>query len=81
MLIKGHYKDTGEPIYLSGVGMSMYIGVSLAIVGMFTESLLGLIDYYHKNTGKCCGRKSLRQDRHKIKVSRTNLVSHETPST
>jgi hypothetical protein len=37
---EGHYKETGEPIYLSSGGMSMYIGVALSVVGMATDSLL-----------------------------------------
>jgi len=53
---EGHYNSTGEPVYLSGVGMSMYVGVSLAIVGMLTESLLGLVDYYREHGCHCCGR-------------------------
>jgi uncharacterized oligopeptide transporter (OPT) family protein len=34
---EGHYGHTNEQPYLSGVGMTMYAGVALSIVSMFTE--------------------------------------------
>ena len=40
---EGHYHRTGERVYLSGVGMTMYFGVALSITAMFTDSLLRIV--------------------------------------
>ncbi len=64
----GHYKETHQEVYLSGVGMSMYLGVALGIVGMFVESLLACVDYYHKNGCSCCGRGCTCNRMRRIKV-------------
>ena len=34
---EGHFTETAEPVNLSAVGMTMYIGVALSILGMITD--------------------------------------------
>ena len=47
---EGHYAEAGtDPVYLSGVGMAMYIGVFLGIVGMMSDTAVKML-----STTRCC---------------------------
>ena len=49
---EGHYGNSGEPVFLSGTGMSMYIGVFLSIVAMMVEAGLQYIDAWRAKASK-----------------------------
>ena len=40
---EGFHRRTGEPIHLSAIGMTMYVGVALSVVGMFTDTACSLL--------------------------------------
>jgi OPT family oligopeptide transporter len=48
---EGHYAEAGaDPVYLSGVGMTMYIGVFLGIIGMLSDTITKMV------APKCCNK-------------------------
>ena len=53
---EGHYAEAGtDPVYLSGVGMTMYIGVSLGILGMLSDTVTKML------APQCCGNNKERE--------------------